>query len=117
MNTVQLIGRLTRDPEAKDVNGKQVTSFSIAVNAGKDKAFFFDCEAWEKTAEFVAKHFTKGKLIAVEGRLIQERWEKDGQKHSRVKIGVGKVHFCGDSAAAKVEETFVNPFNDAEVPF
>ena len=77
LNRVILIGRLTRDPELRTTNtGKSVVSFSIAVNKlrkpqdpSQPDADFFRITAWERTAEYVSNYLTKGRLVAVEGRL------------------------------------------------
>lgn len=85
MNRIILIGRLTADPELKTTStGKSVVSFTIAV----DKKFkpqdgptadFFRVSAWDKTAEFVGNYLTKGRLVAVDGRAEQRKYQdKDG---------------------------------------
>lgn len=79
INAVFLSGNLTRDPELRTTpGGKQVASFSVATNEGKDKTEFHNCIAWEKTAEIVAQYCRKGNRIAVQGRLQTRKWEKDG---------------------------------------
>ena len=76
LNRIVLMGRLTAVPELKTTNtGKSVTSFRIAVDrnyvkTGEDrKADFFNIVCWNNTAEFVCRYFTKGSLIALEGKL------------------------------------------------
>ena len=77
LNRVILIGRLTRDPELRTTNtGKSVVSFSIAVNKlrkpqdpNQPDADFFRVTAWERTADYVSNYLSKGRLVAVEGRL------------------------------------------------
>lgn len=77
LNRVILIGRLTRDPELRTTNtGKSVVSFSIAVqkrlkpqNPNDPDADFFRVTAWGQTAEFVSNYMSKGRLVAVDGRL------------------------------------------------
>jgi single-strand DNA-binding protein len=75
-NKVVLIGRLTRDPELRYTpNNIPVCSFSLAVNrpfqsnSGGNNADFFNCTAWRKQAENVAKYVNKGSMVAIEGRL------------------------------------------------
>lgn len=75
-NKVVLIGRLTKDPELRYTsNNIPVCSFSLAVNrpfqsASNDRsADFFNCTAWRKQAENIAKYVSKGSMVAVEGRL------------------------------------------------
>ena len=94
MNRVVLIGRLTRDPELRTTaTGKNVASFSIAVNKrfkpqdGSADADFFRCTAWGSTADFVSNYLTKGRLIAVDGRIEQRGWtDKDGNKRETVEV-------------------------------
>lgn len=84
MNNLVIIGRLVRDPELKTTTtGKQIANFCVAVdNQGKDKgASFFECQAWEKTAEFVSQYLGKGRLVAVSGRIQSRSYQnKDDQK-------------------------------------
>lgn len=75
-NKVMLIGRLTRDPEMRyTTSGLAVTSFSIAVDRrnknqqGEKQTDFFRCTAWRQSAEFVSSYASKGRLVAVEGRI------------------------------------------------
>jgi single-strand DNA-binding protein len=118
INKIIIIGRLTRDPEVRQAGEKSVTAFSIANNYGKDKAYFFDVEAWDKTGELVAQYCKKGKQVAIEGTLIQQSWEKDGQKLSKLKIRAYQVQFLGGDTAEKVEKVFAdNPFNDDDINF
>ena len=94
LNTVSIVGRLTRDAELKfTASGTAVCKFSIAVNRSKkegetyvDEASFFDVTLWGKFGESMAKYLLKGKQVGISGELRQERWEKDGQQRSRVEI-------------------------------
>lgn len=86
MNRIVLIGRITRDPELRYTqSGLAVASFSIAVDRraknqqGEKVTDFFRCNAWRATAEFVQQYATKGRLIAVEGRVELNKYTgKDG---------------------------------------
>lgn len=95
MNSVNIIGRLGRDPELKYLtDGKAVCSFSLALDEGKDRPpSWVDVSAFEKTAENVAEYLRKGDECAVSGRLRQETWEKDGQKRSALKVVASRVDF------------------------
>ncbi|MDC1141994.1 single-stranded DNA-binding protein [Planctomycetota bacterium] len=95
MNIVAIIGNITKQPEIqKTKGGKEYTEFGIAVNeTWKDKngskqeaVSFFNIVSWGKQAGIICKHFEKGQQIHVTGKLRQERWEKNGQKHYRVNI-------------------------------
>jgi single-strand DNA-binding protein len=100
MNIVIVRGNLARDPELRTVNtgGKQtsVVNFTVATsreytkaNGSKDKVTsFIPCEAWDTGAEIIGDSFKKGDLVMVEGSLRNDSWEKDGVKHSTLKIRV-----------------------------
>ena len=108
INSVIIVGRLTRDVELKYMNnGNAVASMSIAVNRSKkegdqwvSEAHFFDVSYFGKGAEAVKPYLTKGKQIAVQGSLRQNRWEKDGQKQSRVVIVADSVELLGGSSGS-----------------
>ena len=101
LNSVNIMGNLTRDPELKYIpSGKAVCNLSIANNRfyskGEEKVketSFFDVEVWGAVAENCSKYLTKGSGVTVEGRLKQDRWEKDGKTQSRVRIAANSVHF------------------------
>lgn len=103
INKVILQGRFTKKPEAVDKGGFLLCDFTIAWSEkikDTEKVCFMDCKAWRGTAEFISKYFDKGQECIVEGQLLQENWEKDGQKFSRKILNVEKVHFCGSKSAA-----------------
>jgi single-strand DNA-binding protein len=101
LNSVNIMGNLTRDPELKYTpSGKSVCSLSIANNRvytsnGQKvtEVSYFDVEVWGAAAENCVKYLSKGRGIIVEGRLRQDRWEKDGKTQSRVRISASSVHF------------------------
>ena len=103
LNVVALNGRLTKDAELKyTAAGMAIASISIANNqrvkkgdAWVDDASFFDVTYFGKGAEAVHPYLAKGKLVAVTGKLRQERWEKDGEKRSRVSILADMVLLMG----------------------
>ena len=99
-NKVILIGRMTRDIEVRYTStGMAVGDFSLAVNGQmKDKhdiVSFIDVTAWGRTAEVIAEYGGKGKQILVEGKLRQERWEKDGQARSKLKVVCERMQLLG----------------------
>jgi len=101
LNSVNIMGNLTRDPEMKyTTSGKSVCNLSIANNRVYKKGdervtevSYFDVEVWGAVAENCAKYLTKGSGIIVEGRLRQDRWERDGKTQSRVRIAANNIHF------------------------
>ena len=90
INRVVLVGRLTRDPELRNTTtGKQVVNFGIAVDDrfNKEHTNFFNVSAWGSTADFVSKYLTKGRLIAVDGRLNYRKYTtQDGQERSVIEV-------------------------------
>ncbi len=76
MNSVQLIGRLTRDPDADHTtSGTAVTTFRLAIDRpGRDGADFVSIKTWERLAEAAAEHLARGRRVAVQGRLAHEEW-------------------------------------------
>ena len=105
MNTVNLMGRLTRDPETRYSQSAEpiaVTRISVAVNRrfkkdGEPEADFINCVSFGKTAEFISKYFIKGKMIGIVGSIVTNSWTDDkGQKRYSTEVKVDEVHFCGD---------------------
>lgn len=109
LNKVLLAGRLTRDPELKYLpSGTAVCELRVASgrtyydkNAGerKEETLFINVTAWGKSAEFCNQYFTKGKAIFIEGRLKQDQWERDGQKHERISVVADRVQFAEPKSA------------------
>jgi single-strand DNA-binding protein len=103
LNHVVLIGRLTRDAELKSIaSGQAVCKFSIAVNRRKkngdqweDEANFFDVVAWGRLGESRHQYLIKGKMVAVDGELRQDRWQQDGQNRSKVEIVANTIQLLG----------------------
>ncbi|EMO90704.1 single-stranded DNA-binding protein [Leptospira noguchii str. 2001034031] len=98
-----LVGRFTRDPEFKSINGTSLVNFSLAngrtyVSNGekREESHFFDCEVWGKPADIIQQYCKKGKQIAIEGRLKQDTWETpEGKKASRIRIVVENFQLLG----------------------
>jgi len=101
LNSVNIMGNLTRDPEIKYLpSGKSVCNLSIANNRVYTKngekvkeTSYFDVEVWGVIGENCGKYLSKGSGIIVEGRLRQDRWEKDGKTQSRIRITANNIHF------------------------
>ncbi|MBL9031584.1 MAG: single-stranded DNA-binding protein [Phycisphaerae bacterium] len=102
LNKVMLMGNLTRDIELRHTSGNQaVANIGLAVNRRwrspegeqREETTFVDCEAWGKTAETMSKYLTKGRPVYIEGRLKLDQWEKEGQKHSKLKVVVEGFQF------------------------
>jgi len=118
VNMVALIGRVVADPELRYTpSGVAVTTLRLAVDrrfkseSGEKESDFFDVIAWRQSAEFAANYLTKGRLIAVQGRLQQRSWvQQDGQKRSKIEVvadsvqGLDKPQGAGQGAAPSREE-------------
>lgn len=113
INKVMLYGNLTRDPELRYLENAEKTplaTFTMAVNSGRsaknkdgDVAFVF-VSVFGKQADAISQYLVKGSPVFVDGRLRQDNWEKDGQKHSMLKVVANSVQFgpkkTADPAAA-----------------
>ena len=124
LNSVSLVGNVTRDPELKaTLNGTTVMDLSIAVNERRkngdgqweDSPNFFDCSMFGVRAEKVSGFIKKGTKVAIQGHLKQSRWEKDGQKRSKVSIIIDELEFM--SPKAETVQAEVMPYSDSDVPF
>lgn len=100
MNKVILLGRLTKDPELRYTqNNTPVASFTLAVDRrfkqkGQPEADFIPIVAWQSTAEFVSKYFTKGLRVAISGRIQTRNWEDQGVKHYVTEVIAEEVGFA-----------------------
>lgn len=111
LNTVVLMGRITQDIELKSTTGgTSVIQFTMAVdrNFSKEKQTdFISCVAWKQTAEFISKHFGKGRMIAVTGRLQSRTFDdKNGSKHYVTEVIVDQASFTGEPKQTEQEEEF-----------
>lgn len=115
INHVVLVGRLTRDVGGVDfaytAGGVACANASIAVNRSRkqgeqwvDEVSYFDVTIWGKTAENLRPYLTKGKLIGVDGFLKQDRWEKDGQRFSKIRVVAENVQLLGGKGDSVVKD-------------
>lgn len=115
LNVVAIMGRLVADPQLRQTTtGKNVASFRIACDRGRrdangqNQADFLDVVAWDRTAEFVCRYFSKGSLIAIDGRIQSRSYQdKNGNNRTAIEIVAQNVSFCGE----KKQET--KPFPPA----
>ena len=116
-NNVNLIGRLTRDPELRKTSSDiQVLNLSLAVDrpgTNKDNRItdFFDLVAWRQTAETITKYFKQGDPIGIHGCLTINEREKDGQKIKKVEIQVDSFEFM-PTRKQQGEQVQTEPAND-----
>ena len=119
LNEIILQGRLTADPELKmTTTNKPVTSFSLAVERdfstnGEKETDFINIVAWNGTAEFITKYFTKGRQMIVKGSLRVRKYQTDnGENRNVTEVLADKVYFCGDKEKTSNSVNF--PPNNAE---
>lgn len=125
INRAIIAGNLVRDAELRHAqSGLAVMTFGVAVNESRknpstgeweDYANFIDCTMMGDRAEKLSEHLVKGTRVAVDGRLRQSRWEKDGQKRSKVEVMVEQVEFL--SRRDEVQQEPDIGLYDDDVPF
>jgi len=129
-NHVVLIGRLTKDMDLRyTTTQKAVGKFFLAVNKKRKSGDqwkvdtgFFEIILWGKFAEQLKQYLIKGKQIAVEGELTQERWEQNGQSRSKVVVTASSIQLLsgsgGSGAGPKQETTFTDEsYIGDDIPF
>lgn len=111
MNSVTLMGRLTREPELRQTqNGVSVARFAVAVNRrfkdrdGNYPADFINCIAWRQTAEFISRYFHKGSMICISGTLQSRQWEQNGEKRYGMEVVAESAYFTGERSESAREE-------------
>lgn len=136
MNSVNLIGRLTRDPELKYTPSQvAVARFSVAIDRGKDRngeskgVDFPNIVAFGKTAEVCSQYLTKGRQVGIQGHIQTGSYQKqDGSKVYTTDVVADKIHFIGnksEQAPSKPQEPDLAEMygfheydeNDDEIPF
>jgi single-strand DNA-binding protein len=104
INSVVLVGNLTRDPELRHTpSGTAVTTLRIAVNdrvkrgeEWTDAAYYFDVTVWGRTAENCAQYLAKGRPVGVQGKLTWREWDaQDGSKRQSVEVVADNIQFLG----------------------
>jgi single-strand DNA-binding protein len=108
-NSVQLIGRLGNDPEVKNFDsGKKLASFSLATNdkytnnKGEkiEETMWHNIVVWGKKADIVESYLKKGAEIAMEGKLINRSYEKDGEKKYITEISLNELYMIGGNSTS-----------------
>ena len=112
LNKVTLIGRLTKDCDVSfSTTGTPIGKFAIAVNGYKDEVSYIDCVMFSKLAESIGKYMTKGKQLAIDGAIKQDRWQdSEGRNRSKINIVVNNVQLLGGDKQG-------NSFNDDKMPW
>ena len=132
-NKVIIVGNVTRDVELRYLqNGTAVSDIGLAVNDRRkgqngewiEEVTFVDVTFWGRTAEVANEFLSKGSPVLVEGRLKQDRWEKDGVKHSKIKVVCERMQLLGSkngggqgSNQSNDDEQTDRYSDDSEIPF
>lgn len=116
MNRVELVGRLTKDPELRYTSSNIASvRFTLAVNRpfqnqnGERETDFISCVAWRNQAENMKKYVSKGSLISVEGRIQTGSYDKDGQRVYTTDVVADNVQFLESKAQSQNREASVTP--------
>lgn len=125
LNKIDLMGRLVADPDLRYTqNQKAVCSFTLAVErdyqpGGSERATdFIPCVIWNSGAEFVSRHFKKGKMMAISGRLQSRKWQdKEGNSRIAWEVVADNSYFCGDKEPMKEQKMQELPDDEEELPF
>lgn len=131
LNHITLMGRLTADPQLRYTNsGTAVAWFTIAVDRdfGDKATDFIEVVAWRQTGEFASKYFTKGMMVAVDGRLQFRDWtDQNGNKRRNAEVVADHLYFAERKrenaqeeyrpAGAGVNVQFEEIENEGELPF
>ena len=130
INSIILVGRLTRDPELRYTpNGKAVANFTLAVDrpfmgqGGEKQTDFIRVTTWRKLAENCSNYIGKGSLVALKGRLEVRSWENDeGQRRTMAEVVADTVQFL-DKKGKKEEQQGIDDLlngqeiTDEDIPF
>ncbi|MDR0531198.1 MAG: single-stranded DNA-binding protein [Oscillospiraceae bacterium] len=108
LNTAIIMGRLTAEPELKSISsGVSVCSFTLAVDRrtkgqdGQRQTDFIRCVAWRERAEFLARYFHKGNMVAISGQIQVRNYEdKNGNRREAVEIVADHIDFTGEKTGA-----------------
>ncbi len=116
MNRVELIGRITKDPELRYTSANVATCrFTLAVNRnfsnqnGEREADFINIVAWRNQAENIKKYVSKGSLVAVEGRIQTGSYDRDGQRVYTTDVIADNVQFLESKSQSQTRQTEMTP--------
>lgn len=109
INTVVLSGRLTNDPESRNVGEHTNVSFRIGNNKSvakdRERSLFIDVSTWGGLGGTCLKFLKKGRQVIVRGYLRLDQWEKDGQKQSKTYVEAEEVVFVGSGDKGQEDAT------------
>ena len=127
INSVTVTGNLVRDSELRDAGSSKVLNFSVAVNESVKKGDswesypnYIDVTLFGKRGESLAQYLKKGQKVGVQGKIHQDRWEKDGQKFSRIIVRAEEVELLGSKGSGESGNsapTSSDGFGESNIPF
>ena len=126
LNAITILGRVSKDVELRTTDsGMHVANFSVAVDRDfqsggtKKEVDFFDCVAWKQAADFIQKHFQKGRMICLNGRMQSRKWtDKSGNTRVAWELVVSNAYFCGDyDSSLGTGAKFTEEPDDGNLPF
>ena len=127
INNNILSGRFVADPEVVQLpKGSSVANFVLAVNdvfstkegGRQEHTSFIEVKAYGNQAENIGKYFAKGRMILIEGKLRQEKWEdKEGNKRSKIVVKMERFHFIDSKKTEQKDEEAVKPELEEAIPF
>lgn len=111
-NRIILVGNLTRDPEIRYTpSGVAVATIPIAVNSRyrqgdemREESLFIDAVVFGRHAETCTQYLNKGRMVLVEGRLRERRWEYEGQKRSKFEVIANNIRFLSRKESVETQE-------------
>ncbi len=100
INSVVLVGRMTKEAEVKQTEKSAIANFTIAVNyfdsrTKEEVPSFFDIKCFAHNANYIGKYGAKGAKVTIAGEARQERWEHEGQKRSKVVFYANNIELDG----------------------
>ena len=124
LNKVMLTGNLTQEPDYKvTTNGTAILTLRVAVNDRRkvgdewtDVPGFYDCIIIGRRAESLRQFLSKGRKVAIEGKLRYSSWEKDGHLRSKVEIAIDDLELL-DSGRKRTDQVEAPALYDQEIPF
>ena len=115
MNSINLIGRMTADPELRRIqDGTAVCTFTLAVRRPrvKDTSDFIDCVAWRQSAEYLTQYGHKGDIVAVSGALNSRKWtDKNGNNRTSWEAVAESVELLSNKKNSEASGNTTNPRN------
>ena len=117
MNEIILLGRFTKEPDIRIAeSGTKLCRYTLAVRRTSQITDFFNCTAFNKSAEFLERYFHKGDMILVRGRLQNNSYEKDGTTFHSNQIITDEHYFTGGKSQGNSGFSPVDEFDD-NIPF